>query len=62
MALPAIQKIKPANRYNIDEAGIMEGIGSNGLLLGSSEKRFIQKKYLPPLVQYLNIFILKNKF
>ena len=35
--LPAIRTVKPANRWNIDEAGIAEGLGSNGLILGSRE-------------------------
>ncbi|KAK8120394.1 transposase [Apiospora kogelbergensis] len=41
---PDIQEIKPANRYNMDEAGVLEGIGSNGLVLGSTENRSIRKK------------------
>ena len=28
----------------MDEAGIMEGLGENGLVVGSSQKRSIQKK------------------
>jgi DDE superfamily endonuclease/Tc5 transposase DNA-binding domain/helix-turn-helix, Psq domain len=39
-----IQAIKPENRYNMDEAGIMEGLGENGLVVGSAEKRSIQRK------------------
>jgi DDE superfamily endonuclease/Tc5 transposase DNA-binding domain len=39
-----IHTIKPENRYNMDEAGIMEGLGENGLVVGSAEKRSIQKK------------------
>ncbi|KAM4059097.1 Tc5 transposase DNA-binding domain-containing protein [Hirsutella rhossiliensis] len=31
-------------RYNMDEAGIMEGLGENGLVVGSAEKRSVQKK------------------
>jgi hypothetical protein len=42
--IPAISSIKPENRWNIDESGIMEGIGANGLVVGSSERRSIQKK------------------
>ena len=42
--IPEIQATKPENRYNMDEAGIMEGLGENGLVVGSSEKRSIQKK------------------
>ena len=30
----------------MDEAGIMEGQGLNGLVVGSAQKRFIQKKQL----------------
>lgn len=41
---PRIKAIKPENRWNMDEAGIMEGIGDNGLVVGSVHKRFIQKK------------------
>jgi 4-hydroxybenzoate polyprenyltransferase len=44
LALPYIKTIKPENRWNIDEAGIMERIGDNGLVVGSAYKRFIQKK------------------
>ena len=44
LALPRIKTIKPKNRQNIDKAGIIEGIGDNGLVIGSVYKRFIQKK------------------
>lgn len=44
LEVPAIKAIKPENRWNMDEAGIMEGQGENGLVVGSAEKRFIQKK------------------
>ena len=37
---PEIRDIQPANRYNMDEAGIVEGIRSNG----SAENRTIRKK------------------
>ncbi|KAH9232034.1 hypothetical protein K456DRAFT_54521, partial [Colletotrichum gloeosporioides 23] len=36
--------IKASNRYNMDETGILEGRGSNGLVLRSSETRSIRKK------------------
>ena len=36
--LPAIRDILPEHRYNMDETGIMEGFGINGLVVGSSEK------------------------
>ena len=45
LAVPAIKAIRPENRYNMDEAGIMEGMGDNGLVVGSIHKRFIQKKH-----------------
>lgn len=41
---PDIKVIKPGNRYNMDEAGLLEGQGGNGLVLGSAEKRSIRKK------------------
>jgi len=42
--LPEVKAIKPSNRWNIDEAGIMEGQGVNGLVVGSKNRRFVQKK------------------
>jgi hypothetical protein len=44
LALPAISSIKPENRWNIDESGIIEGMGANGLVIGSSDRYSIQKK------------------
>ena len=44
LKVSTIKAIKPKNRWNIDEARIMEGQGENGLVVGSAEKRFIQKK------------------
>jgi hypothetical protein len=44
LALPTILSIKPESRWNMDESGIMEGMGANGLVVGSSERRSIQKK------------------
>ena len=44
LQLPEIQRVKPANRHNMDEAGLLEGAGSNGLVLGGSEKRSVRKK------------------
>jgi hypothetical protein len=43
--IPEVRTIKPENRYNMDEAGIMEGLGENGLVVGSAENRSIQKKF-----------------
>jgi hypothetical protein len=44
LSVPQIQAIKLENRYNIDETGIMEGFGTNGLVVGRAGKRGIQKK------------------
>ena len=44
LEVPAIKAIKPENRWNMDEAGIMEGQRENRLVVGSAQKRFIQKK------------------
>jgi len=43
--MPIIQAIKPEDRWNMDETGIMEGLGTNGLVLGSSEKKMTLKKH-----------------
>ena len=45
LTIPAIMAIKPDNHYNMNEAGIMEGMGDNGIVVGSIYKRFIQKKH-----------------
>ena len=39
LELPAIETSSPENRYNMDEAGILEGLGVNGLVVGSSALR-----------------------
>ena len=44
LLIPVITTIKPENLYNMDESGIMEGVGVNGLVVGSSERQSIQKK------------------
>jgi 4-hydroxybenzoate polyprenyltransferase len=44
LAIPTIKAIKPENRWNIDEASIIEGQGENRLVVRSAQKRFIQKK------------------
>ncbi|KAM4054341.1 Tc5 transposase DNA-binding domain-containing protein [Hirsutella rhossiliensis] len=46
LKLPAIQAIPPESRFNMDETGILEGLGCNGLVLGSSEKKEAIKKRL----------------
>ncbi|KAL5612103.1 hypothetical protein BROUX41_000349 [Berkeleyomyces rouxiae] len=42
--IPEIKAINPCNRYNMDETGIQEGKGSNGLVLGSAEGTTLLKK------------------
>ena len=44
LKIPAIKDILLANRHNFDEFGLMEGQGLNGLVVGSSKTRAIQKK------------------
>ncbi len=44
LEVPSVKAIKPENRWNIDEAGIMEGQGENGLVVGSVDRHQIQKK------------------
>ncbi|KAK5995541.1 MFS-type transporter clz9 [Cladobotryum mycophilum] len=44
LELPLIKGIPPENRYNMDETGILEGQGTNGLVLGSSSVRQTIKK------------------
>jgi hypothetical protein len=44
LTIPEVRAIKADNRWNMDEAGIMEGIGDNGVVVGSSESRSVQKK------------------
>ena len=46
LEIPAIKAIRQENRYNIDEHGILEGQGSNGLVLGSAAKQIALKKQL----------------
>lgn len=42
--IPAVKDIPPAHRYNFDEFGLMEGQGTNGLVVGSSRTRAVQRK------------------
>jgi 4-hydroxybenzoate polyprenyltransferase len=46
LTIPVVKAIKPKNRYNIDKARIIKGIGDNRLVVRSIHKRFIQKKHL----------------
>ena len=36
---PTIAAIPPEHRYNMDESGIMEGLGVNGLVVGAFDLR-----------------------
>jgi hypothetical protein len=40
----AIKAIKLENRWNMDEAGIMEGYGLNRCIVGYANRRFIKRK------------------
>jgi len=42
--IPDIQAIKPENRWNMDEAGLMEGYGVNSLVVGRAGIRALLKK------------------
>jgi len=42
--IPAIRAIPANQRWNINETGVMEGYGLNGLVVGHAEKRKIQGK------------------
>src|SRR5690606_7807485 len=44
LTTPTIEDIPPANRWNLDECGIMEGQGTNGLVVGSAQTHAIQRK------------------
>ena len=44
LRVPFVTAILPANRYNMDEFGLMEGQGVNGLVVGSAHTRAIQQK------------------
>jgi 4-hydroxybenzoate polyprenyltransferase len=41
LMMPAVRIVKQKNRWNVDEVGMMEGIGMNGLVLGSREKKSV---------------------
>ena len=42
--LPAIKKVMQADRWNMDETGLMQGMGANGLVLSRAEKTKTFKK------------------
>ena len=44
LRIPAVYKIPPQFRYNVDEAGLAEGIGSNGYVVGYAKRRAMTQK------------------
>ena len=44
LRIPAVMAIPPQYRYNMDEAGLIEGQGANGYVVGTARKRSIQAK------------------
>ncbi|KAK1854692.1 putative transposase [Colletotrichum chrysophilum] len=54
LAMPRITAIKPANRYNMDETGILEGKGDNGLVLGRAATKSVRKSSLDHEPGYLS--------
>ncbi len=46
MDIPLIRAIRQENRWNTDEHGLLEGKGSNGLVLGHSAKKIAIRKQL----------------
>jgi hypothetical protein len=45
LAIPVIKTILPQDRWNMDETGIMEGMGINGLCVGSSATKEAMSKH-----------------
>ena len=44
LSIPKVQAIKPCNRWNMDETGIMQGHRGNGLVVGKSSRKHILVK------------------
>ena len=44
LAIPRIKAIKPENHWNMNKTGIIEDQGVNGLVVGSTNRCFVQKK------------------
>jgi len=42
--IPEIKAIRPENRYNKDKAGIIEGLRTNSLIIGTSKHKALKKK------------------
>ena len=41
LSMPAVRIVKQKNRYNVNEVGMIEGIGLNGLFLGYKDKKSV---------------------
>ena len=44
LSIPKVQAIKPCNRWNMDETGIMQGHRGNGLVVGKASRKHILVK------------------
>lgn len=44
LRLPAVAEILDENRHNMDEGGVAEGEGSNGIVLGPEGRKLISRK------------------
>ena len=45
LTIPEINKIQPQDRWNMDKTGLMEGLGINGLCVGSSATKVALAKH-----------------
>lgn len=46
LSLPEVKDIRPENRYIVNEAGIIQGMGANGLVHGNLERKVAYSKNL----------------
>jgi len=44
LAIPTVKAIPPQYRYNVNEAGIIEGVSNNGLVVGRAKTKLILAK------------------
>jgi len=44
LQIPAIQRIPPEYKWNIDKAGLIEGLGSNSYVIRSVKRRLVISK------------------
>jgi len=52
LKIPVVRDIPPERRHNMDETGIMEGHGFNGLVVGHAERSSIYVKFLNAYVDF----------